>query len=248
MTTTDAHRAEFDRLYDSLLKHLQLQGLQPKTIEAYSRAIRRLGEYFGHCIQALTSHQLTEYFHDLLTTHSWSSLKLDLYGYKFYTVHVLGLPWTNPKLIKAPKVQRLPDIVTVEEANRLFAATRCLCYRVFFFVLYSLGLRLGECLALRVGDIDAARMRVHVRDAKGNRDRFVPLPQATLNVLRHFWAVHRNPELLFPSRAGGVAGAHCAKVPLDRAGVQRALHQVVQGMGLKKTSTRTAFATAMPRT
>ena len=76
MTTTDAHRAEFDRLYDSLLKHLQLQGLQPKTIEAYSRVIRRLGEYFGHCIQALTSHQLTEYFHDLLTTHSWSSLKL----------------------------------------------------------------------------------------------------------------------------------------------------------------------------
>jgi integrase len=150
-----------------------------------------------------------------------------------------------PTLVKAPKTQRLPDIVTVEEAARLFAATRCLSYRVFFFALYSMGLRLGEGLALQVGDIDAARMRMHVRDAKGNRDRLVPLPVATLPVLRRFWAVHRNPTLLFPGRAGGVARARSTEMPLDRAGVQRALHQVVQGIGLKKTFTRTAFATAM---
>ena len=74
-----------------------------------------------------------------------------------------------PALLKAPKTQRLPDIVTVEEAARLFSATRCLSYRAFFFTLYSMGLRLGEGLALQLRDIDAARMRVHVRDAKGNR-------------------------------------------------------------------------------
>jgi integrase/recombinase XerD len=47
---------------------------------------------------------------------------------------------------------------------------------VFFFTLYSLGLRLGEGLALTVADIDAQRRRVHVhvRDAKGNKDRLVP--------------------------------------------------------------------------
>jgi integrase len=154
----------------------------------------------------------------------------------------------SPKLVKAPKVQRLPDIVTVEEAARLFAATRCLSYRVFFFTLYSMGLRLGEGLALRVGDIDAARMRVHVRDAKGRRDRLVPLPTASLAVLRRFWAVHRHPELLFPARAGGAGAAHQARGPLDRGGVQRALAQVVADIGLKKTSTPTAFATAMQPT
>ena len=111
-----------------------------------------------------------------------------------------------------------------------------------------MGLRLGEGLALRVGDVDAARMRVHMRDAKGNRDRLVPLPAATLAVLRRFWAVHRNPTLLFPGRSGGVAVARAAQMPLHRAGVQRALHQVVQGIGLKKTSTRTVFATATQRT
>ena len=108
MTATDAHRAEFDQRYDSLLKHLKLKGLQPKTIEAYSRAIRRMGEYFSHRLQALTDNQLTDYFSDLLKTHSWSSIKLDLYGYKFYTLHVLGLPWTNPKLVKAPRSSACP--------------------------------------------------------------------------------------------------------------------------------------------
>lgn len=245
---TAAHRAEFDQHYQAHLRHLKLKGLQPKTIEAYARGIRRLGEYFDHQIDALTSEQLVSYFSDLLETHSWSSVKLDLYGYKFYTQHVLNKPWVMPQLVRAPKVQRLPDIVTVDEAARLFAATRCLSYRIFFFTVYSMGLRLGEGLALRVGDIDAERRRVHVRDAKGHRDRLVPLPEATLAVLRRFWAVHRHPSLVFPSRQGGAAAAAQAQTPLDRGGVQRALARVAQELGLKKTFTLTACATATPPT
>ena len=151
----------FDRQYQTHLKHLKLKGLQPKTIDAYARAIRRLGEYFGHQIDDLSEAQLTDYFSDLIASHSWSAVKLDLYGLKFYTTHVLKKPWAMPHLIKPPKAQRLPDIVTVDEAQRLFSATRMLSYRVCYFTLYSLGLRLGEGLALKVGDIDAARKRVH---------------------------------------------------------------------------------------
>lgn len=142
-------------------------------------------------------------------------------------------------------LQRLPDIVTVAEAKRLFCATRVVSYRVFFFTLYSLGLRLGEGLRLQVGDIDAARGRVHIRDAKGNRDRFVPLPQATHHLLRRFWQVHRNPVLLFPNRHGGLTGAARAATPMDRGGVQTTLHKVVASCGLKKRSHPTACATAM---
>jgi len=118
---------------------------------------------------------------------------------------------------------------------------------VFYFTLYSMGLRLSEGLALRVGDIDADRHRVHIRDAKGNRDRLVPLPEATLGVLRRFWQTHRNPELLFPNRRGGLAGAHSACTPLNAAGVQQTLHLVTRDCGLKKRSRHTACATAMPR-
>jgi len=243
-----AYPEPFGSTYRTHLQHLKLKGLQPKTIDAYARAIRRMGDYFDFQLGALSPAQLTDYFSDLIASHSWSAVKLDLYGFKFYTQHVLGKPWTMPHFIKPPKVQRLPDIVTVEEAQALFAATRVLSYRVFYFTVYSMGLRLSEGLALKVGDIDAARHRVHVRDSKGNRDRFVPLPQATLCVLRRFWATHRNPELLFPNRLGGLAGAHAARTPLDRGGVQKTLRQLATDCGLKKRSPRTAYATATPRT
>ena len=238
--------AIFQKSYQEHLQHLKLKGLRPKTVDAYARATRRIGARFDGSIDDLSAQQLADHFTALLASHSWSAVKLDLYGLKFYYAHVLRKPWVAPDLIKAPKAQRLPDIVTVAEVQRLVGATRVLSYRVFFFTLYSLGLRLGEGLRLQVGDIDAVRGRVHVRDAKGNKDRFVPLPAATHKLLRRYWQVHRNPVLLFPNRQGGLIGSATAKTPLDRGGVQAALHQVVQACGLKKRSRPTACATICP--
>jgi integrase len=240
--------SDFERNYELHQKHLKLKGLQPKTIEAYCRAIRRVGDYFDHQIDSLSDTDLLDYFADLVESHSWSSVKLDLYGLKFYYEHVLKKPWVAPGLIKPPRSLRIPDIVTVEEVERIFKATRVLSYRVFFFTLYSLGLRLGEGLRLTVADIDGARGRVHIRDAKGNKDRLVPLPTSTYQLLRDFWRHHQNPVLLFPNRHGGLAGAHTAKTPLDRGGVQRALKAVVESCGIKKRSRRTACDMRMRRT
>jgi len=248
MPALSSTTSTFECNYQRHLQHLKLKGLRPKTIDAYGRAVRRLGERFDHEVDQLTEQQLTDHFSALLASHSWSAVKLDLYGLKFYYAHVLRKPWVAPGLIKPPRGQRLPDIVTVEQAQRIFAATRVVSYRVFFFTLYSLGLRLGEGLRLRVGDIDAPRARVHIRDAKGNRDRFVPLAQATHQVLRRFWQIHRNPVLLFPSRHGGLSAAASATTALDAEGVQRALQRVIQSCGLKKRSRLTVFDIAMPLT
>ncbi|MCP3868075.1 MAG: site-specific integrase [Gammaproteobacteria bacterium] len=90
------------RNYRRHLKHLKLKGLQPKTIDAYSRAIRRIGAYFNNQITDLTEQQLTGYFSDLLENHSWSAVKLDLYGLKFYYQYVLRRFWQvhrNPVLL-----------------------------------------------------------------------------------------------------------------------------------------------------
>jgi site-specific recombinase XerD len=152
----------FKQDYEKHLQHLELKGLQPKTIDAYSRAIRRIGKYFDDEINDLSEQQLTDYFVNLLGTHSWSAVKLDLYGLKFFYRHVLNRPWQHVDLIKPPRAKRLPDIVTVEEAARIFNATHKLSYRILYFTLYSMGLRLGEGLRLEVGDIDAVRQRVPV--------------------------------------------------------------------------------------
>ena len=229
---TSSSERKFKQNYQTHLKHLKLKGLQPKTIEAYSRAMRRIGKYFDYQINDLSEQQLIDYFTELLNSHSWSAVKLDLYGLKFFYTHVLHKPWVYLDLIKPPKVQRLPDIVTISEAKRLFRATRTLSYRVYYFTVYSLGLRLCEGLRLEVGDIDAPRRRVPIRDSKGNKDRFVPLPEVTLDLLRRFWSVHRNPELLFPNRHGGLKAANRAKTPLDRGGVQRARRCLSSPLGL----------------
>jgi hypothetical protein len=103
---TDAPAA-FEQRYDSLLKHLKLKGMQPKTIDAYARAIRTMGKHFDWQIDALSAEQLTDYFHARIASHSWSAVKLDLYGYKFYVVHALRQPWTVAQADQAAQGQPL---------------------------------------------------------------------------------------------------------------------------------------------
>ncbi len=71
---------KFNKYYQKHLKCLKLNGLRPKTIDAYSRAIRRIGNYFDCQIYDLSSDQLLDYFNELLDARSWSAVKLDLYG------------------------------------------------------------------------------------------------------------------------------------------------------------------------
>jgi site-specific recombinase XerD len=237
---------KYNHYYSLHCKHLKLQGLQPKTIEAYSRGIRRIADHFNGHLDNLSQDQLLDYFHGLLERLSWSAVKLDLYGLKFFYAHVLNKSWIDIPMIKPPRCTRIPDIVTVAEAQRLFMSTRKLSYRVFYFTLYSMGLRLGEGLNLEIGDIDPTRMRVHIRNAKGNKDRLVPLPMNTLQVLRRFWALHRHSTLLFPNRSRGLKGASLAESPLDRGGVQTTIKLVTQEMALKKIFPAIPCATAMP--
>jgi len=246
MNTSMPNDPQFNKYYHKHLQCLKLAGLQPKTIEAYSRAIRRIGNYFDCRVENLTTDQLLDYFNDLLENHSWSAVKLDLYGLKFFYTRVLAKTWEDIPLIKPPKTTRIPDILSVEQLQQLVCATRQLSYRVFFFTAYSLGLRLGEGIGLKAGDIDSVNMRVHIRDAKGNKDRLVPLPEKTLQTLRNFWSVHRHSEFLFPNRKRGLKNAHLVDTPLDRCGIQNAMKAVVRQLGIKKKFHATPCATVMP--
>jgi len=77
---TTSSDSTFKQDYQTHLQHLKLKGLQPKTIEAYSRAIRRIGEYFEHQLHDVSEQQLLDCFTQRLNTHSWSAVKLDLYS------------------------------------------------------------------------------------------------------------------------------------------------------------------------
>ena len=204
----------FDGLYEKHLRALKLQGMSENTIDAYSRAVRRLAERYEQCPDRLSIEQLETYFSALVDSHSWSTVKIDRIGLQFFWKHVLKQNWQWLEIVKAPKIQSLPDILTVAEIERLIMATCQLRYRVFLLTTYSLGLRLSETLALEVGDIDAARKQVHIRRGKGHKDRFVPLPDLTYQALRSLWAKHKHPRFLFPA----------APAPPCARGIRASLH------------------------
>ena len=70
-----------------MLQALKLQGKRPKTVEAYSRAVRRVAEFYDRCPDTLDAADLKTYFASLLETHSWSTIKLDRNGLQFFYKH-----------------------------------------------------------------------------------------------------------------------------------------------------------------
>lgn len=127
---------------------------------------------------------------------------------------MLDKQWTWVDIVKPPKEQRLPDILTRAETHRLLESIHQLRYRVYFVLLYSTGLRLNEGLRLAVGDVDADRLRIHVRGGKGRKDRYVPITQALLKMLRQWWREHRNPPANL-SQPGGWPRADASYLPGD---------------------------------
>lgn len=231
-------QARFHKLYQQHLTELKLQGLAPKTVDAYSRAVRRISTFFDCCPDGLTRDQLKTYFASLVDSHSWSTVKLDRNGLQSFYLHVLDKQWEWVRIFKPPQVRSLPDILTREETWKLINTTRKLRYRVFFLTVYSMGLRLGEGLQLEMGDIDSARHRVHVRMGKGKKDRYVPIPDITLQALRRYWATHRHPRLLFPNQVGAAKRIRSAPSFMDRGGVQAAMKATVADCGIhRKIST-----------
>lgn len=237
----------FDRLYEQHLQALKLQGKRGKTVDGYARAVWRMAGFFDRCPDNLSKDELKLYFAWMLESYSWSSIKVDLWGIKFFHRFVLDRPMEWVGIIKPPESRSLPDVPTREEVRRLIDGVYRLRYRVFFFVIYSMGLRLGEGLDLQVADIDAAQRRVHIRQGKGGRDRYVPLPDLTLQHLRRFWSTHRNPRWLFPNGRGSAASARTARSPMDRGGVQAAMTAARISCGIHKHLTvhslRHAYAT-----
>jgi integrase/recombinase XerD len=243
MKQTEINR--FNKLYQRHQKTLKLQGKAKKTIDAYSRAIRRVNNYFDCCPDKLKPEHLEDYFADLVETHSWSTVKVDRNGLQHFWKFVLKKDWAWVDIVKPPQVKTIPDILTPAEIEQLIGATRKLRYRVFLLTTYSMGLRLGETLSLQVGDIDAERKRVHIRPGKGHKDRLVPLPDLTLVGLRELWIKHHHPKLIFPKANGSLKTIQKAKTHMDRGGAQNAMKVVTAECGIKKKSQSIRFVTAL---
>ena len=161
----------------------------------------------------------------------------------------------------------LPEVLTIRQVHQIIDCCTTLRMAVYFWTVYSLGLRMNEALHLQIGDVDSQRMMVHIHRGKGAKDRYVPLPTSTLHALRRFWLTHRHPRFLFPAdgrdhrgvshvprrKAKGTGSAKGtgtgaepvpfasqAKTPMSETAVQRAMKQITRQINFgKKVSTHT---------
>lgn len=229
-------QARFDEIYLAQRQSLILQGMSEKTIEAYCRSLRRVVERTHKCPDKLIQQDLKNYFAELVETHSWSTVKIDRNALQFFWRHVLDREWDWIKIVKPPKSKKLPVVLSVDEVYQILSNVERPHYRTCLLGIYSLGLRMGEGLNLRTGDIDSHSMRVHVKNGKGRKDRYVPLPRATLLAFRAYWRTHRNPELLFPKLCNKRKSAAFAKTPMHCSSMQEAMKEAVATTGIKRNA------------
>jgi site-specific recombinase XerD len=203
-----------------MIAALQLSGKGERTQQAYVREVRLLAQFYGKSPHLLSEPELQHYFLHRKNVDGLApaSMRICYSGIRFFYQHVLKRDWHTLSLLRAQTTPRLPAVLSVDEVRRLLKSATPLHNQAYFTTVYSLGLRLHEALYLQVSDIDGQRLQVHVHRGKGAKDRYVPLPAATLALLRTYWKTHRNQTS-----------------PMSRASVQGAFRKAKHRAGITKT-------------
>ncbi len=223
-------------LRQQMIAALQLSGKSERTQQSYVREVRLLAQFYRTSPDLISEQELQQYLLHRKNSDglSPSSMRICYSGIRFFYHHVLGRAWKPLDLIRAESEHRLPAILSLEEVRRLLNAATPLHNRVYFTTVYSCGLRLHEALSLQVSDIDSPRHTIHVHRGKGAKDRYVPLPHDTLELLRLYWKTHRNPTWLFPATGRDHKHMATATSPMRRSSVQGAFRKATQRAGIIK--------------
>jgi integrase/recombinase XerD len=219
-----------------MIECLQLRGLSERTQEAYTRAVRQLAEHYHKSPDLITEEELRQYFLFIMNVKHYSrnTMTIALCGIKFFYEQTLNRSWAIFGIVRPPREKKMPVVLSCEEVRQILGYLKLPRYKVSLTTIYSCGLRLQEGTNLHVADIDSARHLLHVRHGKGAKDRYVPLPERTLQLLRGYWMSHRNPLLLFPSPGHGDIPLSTSTEPMARSSVQDAFHAALKESRINK--------------
>lgn len=238
---------KFKKLLAAYEQALRLQRKRDRTIETYCQYLWKVAKHFDRCPDDLSADELKSYFSWMLSRYAPNTVNVQVASLVFLHRYVLNREVEWGKIIKQKSPMSLPDIPTKEEVRFLINSVRKVRFRIFLLVVYSLGLRTSEGLKLEVGDVDGSQHRVHIRNSKGGKDRYVVLPELTLQALRRFWTTHRHPRLLFPSPVFDAARSRRSEAYMDASSIQAAFRATIRESGIQKRLTirslRHAYAT-----
>jgi site-specific recombinase XerD len=220
-----------------MLEDMQLRGLSTRTQEAYARAVWQLAQHYHRSPDQLSEEELRRYFLYLANEKKLArpSTTIALCGIKFFYEQTLKQPWPTLRFVRPQPEHKLPVVLSREEVRRILALIRIPVYRACLTTIYACGLRLLEGTHLQVPDVDSARMLLHIH-GKSKKDRYVPLPESALQLLRTFWRTHRSPLWLFPAptRHGLVHSLAHDGGPVTRSSLQSAFRRAWQHSGIAK--------------
>ncbi len=198
---------------------MTLHGLAPTTQKVYVHAVEKLAQHYDRSPALLSEQELRDYFIYLVEKKraASSTLCLHIFAAKFLFTKTLQKPWPTLKFLRARPRLKLPVVLDPEEAKRILAVERSPVARMCATLMYCCGLRISEALRLKVTHIDSQRMVVIVRGGKGNKDRHVPLPSRTLELLRNYWLEHKPRTWLFTRPDGRPLADHSIRYFLKKA-------------------------------
>ena len=216
-------------------QHVDLKDYRLPTKKEYVRNLRKLAEHFQCDPAALTENQLREYFLFLRQHKHYkhSAMKAAKFALRcFYRECLKFTSWTVFDEVRIAEPDVLPVVLSRIEVQTLLAALTEARFRACLRLMYHCGLRVGEAVSIRVRDIHGRETppRLHIRNGKGGKDRYVPIASAMVQELRCWWLTHQNPEFLFPSPGRGWADRTLslsqsmarAKEPMSVSSVQMA--------------------------
>jgi len=186
-----------------MIDDMTLRNFTPKTIQAYVRCVARFARYFHCSPERLGPEHVRAY---LLHLRQERNASMSYYNQtrcalRFFYRVTLGRDDVPASIVPARQPHTLPVVLSGDEVARLFAAIGNLKHRAILMTTYAAGLRVSEVARLRVEDIDSQRMVIHVRQGKGQKDRYVMLSPRLLEILRNYWKAVRPRGYLFPGTA-----------------------------------------------
>jgi site-specific recombinase XerD len=226
-------------LRQRMIEDMDLRGLSENTQIAYVRSVRQMAEYHDKSPARITEQELRHYLLHLKNGKhvSASTFSVILSALKFLYRYTLKRPWPTLDLARPRRERKLPPVFSTDEVHRVLDCIHKPRYRACLGTIYACGLRLREGINLHVQDIDSKRMLLHVHRGKGAKDRYIPLPQATLHMLRRYWITHRHPSWLFPGKPPAGQPVSAATTHVASRTIQYVFHAALRESGIQKPAT-----------
>jgi len=219
-----------------MVEEMQLRRFSERTIESYVRAVGQLASFCWKSPEDIVAEEVREYFLYLKNQKrlARATTTIALCGIKFFYESTLHREWTTMNIPRPRSEKKLPVVLSRDEVWRILGQVRELRHRACLTLIYTCGLRLGEGCRLGVSNIQRDRGLIHVRTAKGNKDRYVPISPATLTLLGECWKTHSNPKWLFPRVGRGHMQGPRTDQPVPLNTVQQAFRLALRAAEVKK--------------